>query len=72
MTEPAPHVGLTEIAQILGVKRQRAYVLAKRKDFPAPVTATKAGRAWKRADIEKWEATWDRTPGRPRKQPPVG
>ena len=73
MTEPTEpeHVGVTEIGEILGVTRQRAYTLTKRADFPAPVATTRAGRAWDKASVVEWSATWDRTNkgGRPRKTP---
>lgn len=66
------HVGLTEIGEILGVTRQRAYTLSGKKDFPAPAGSTKAGRFWNRADIEAFDKTWDRTNpgGRPPKPRP--
>jgi prophage regulatory protein len=47
-------VGLTEIAEILGVSRQRAGQLADGDDFPEPISVLAAGRVWKRADIEAW------------------
>lgn len=47
-------MGLSEIAALLGVSRQRAGQLAERDDFPAPVGEIKAGRIWERADVEAW------------------
>lgn len=69
MSEPTPHVGLTEIAAMFNITRQRAHTIAAGETFPAPIAETKAGRTWRRADVEKWAATWPRTRGRPRKNP---
>ncbi|MCX4799907.1 hypothetical protein OG497_39385 [Streptomyces sp. NBC_01242] len=60
-TEPAAHVGVTEIGEMLNVSRQRANKLVARPDFPAPVARTKAGRVWAREAVVKWEQGWDRT-----------
>ena len=49
-------VGVTEIAEMLGVSKQRADQLAKRTDFPEPEASLAAGRIWSRADIERWAA----------------
>ncbi|MCX4598322.1 helix-turn-helix domain-containing protein [Streptomyces sp. NBC_01549] len=71
-TAPSPHVGVTEIGEMLNVSRQRANKLVARADFPAPVAQTKAGRVWERAAVEKWEKGWDRTNvgGRPPQKAP--
>ena len=47
-------VGLTEIAEILGISRQRVGQLAEGDDFPEPISVLAAGRVWKRTDIEAW------------------
>jgi len=47
-------VGLTEIATMLGVSRQRVGQLADTEGFPVPVADLAAGRIWTRGDIEKW------------------
>lgn len=47
--------GLHEIAEMLGVSRQRADQLARQRDFPKPLDEVKAGRIWRLADIEKWK-----------------
>jgi predicted DNA-binding transcriptional regulator AlpA len=62
-------VGVTEIAEMLGVSRQRADQLAgKYADFPAPEVVLSTGRVWSRARVEEWiKRHPDRRPGRPRK-----
>lgn len=60
-------VGKHEVAEILGVSRQRVDQLADRADFPRPLAALRAGRIWRRDSIERWQRkTGDRPPGRPR------
>ena len=48
--------GPAEIAELLGVSRQRVHQLAARKGFPKPVAVLAAGRIWRRADILAWQA----------------
>src|SRR5215218_9059546 len=61
-------VGVREIAEMLGVSRQRADQLSREyEDFPAPEVALYAGRVWLRSDVELWMRRHpDRRPGRPR------
>lgn len=49
-------VGLTEIAEMLGVSRARAHQLAEVPTFPKPVGSIGGGRQriWKLPDIERW------------------
>lgn len=70
LTRPAiPElVGHAEIAELLGVSRQRAAQLASRPDFPPAVMTLKAGPLRVRQDVEKWIPTWTRRPGRPPRQ----
>jgi len=60
-------VGGTEIAQMLGVSRQRALQLAGRDDFPRPVATLSVGRIWRRQDVTRWALAngrlTDATPG---------
>lgn len=66
---PNPHVGVTEIGQMLGVSRQRANRLVAKAGFPEPIAQTGAGRVWERAAVEEWAKGWDRdnVGGRPPK-----
>lgn len=57
-------VGLNEIGNMVGVTRQRAFMLARRLDFPEPVANLATGRLWRRVDVERWANKWDRSPGR--------
>ena len=48
-------VGVAEIAELLGVSRQRVDRITKTfDDFPAPEVELIAGRVWKRKEIEAW------------------
>lgn len=59
-------VGITEIAQMLGVSRPRASQLTETKGFPPPAARLSMGPIWRRSAIEKWvEKTGPRKPGRP-------
>jgi prophage regulatory protein len=67
-------VGLSEIATMLGVSRQRAGQLVRDyEDFPPPVAELASGRIWKTVDVEAWaNAHPVRPPGRPVSQPDRG
>jgi predicted DNA-binding transcriptional regulator AlpA len=60
-------VGMAEIAEMLGVSRQRvAQLIETYDDFPSPEVELTAGRIWSRTAIETWIATHpERGPGRP-------
>lgn len=61
-------VGLADIAEILGVSRQRAAELSAAANFPPAVAHTKAaGPLRVRRQVEVWASTWERKPGRPKK-----
>jgi FtsZ-interacting cell division protein YlmF len=48
-------VGVAEIAQLLGVSRQRVHELMRTDSaFPAPAAELAAGRIWHRPDVEQW------------------
>lgn len=56
--------GITEIAGILAVSRQRAHQLTKRPDFPVAVANLAAGPVWTRPSINHFVETWQRKIGR--------
>lgn len=58
--------GIAEVAQILGVSRQRASEMAGSGGLPRPVADLAAGPVWLRAAIVSFNERWERKPGRPR------
>lgn len=60
-------VGYAEIAEVLGVSRQRAREIANTvKPFPAAAVHVSSGPLYIRDSVEAWAKTWERKPGRPR------
>jgi hypothetical protein len=47
-------VGVTEIAGLINVSRQRADQISRTKGFPDPVQELASGRLWLQADVEAW------------------
>lgn len=64
--EAQGYVGVTEIARLLGVSKQRVAELRRRRDFPAPIAELAAGPMWTRASLNRFVQAWPRKPGRPR------
>ena len=62
-------VSNADIAEMLGVTRQRAAQLAARDDFPPAVQSIKAGPLRVRSQVETWAKSWARANGRPRHEP---
>jgi len=50
-------MGAAEIADRLGVSRQRVQQLVSRPDFPAPSHVLAMGKVWETEDVERWIAT---------------
>jgi len=61
-------VGVTEVADLLGVSRQRLSKLRERHEFPAPVAVLSAGPVWRRGDLSTFAGGWQRKAGRPPKE----
>jgi predicted DNA-binding transcriptional regulator AlpA len=58
-----------DIAGMLGVSRERvAQLAAEQENFPASVGMVGKSLVWHRADVERWQKTWARRPGRPPKE----
>ncbi len=59
--------GLSEIATMLGVSRQRAgQIVGDYDDFPQPVAELASGRIWETVAVDAWaQAHPVRPPGRP-------
>jgi hypothetical protein len=60
-------VGVSEIAELLGVSRQRASAVAKRADFPTPIASLASGPVWTRPSLNRFVDEWPRKEGRPPK-----
>jgi hypothetical protein len=65
--EPEGYAGVSEIAQLLDVSKQRVSELRRLPGFPAPVAELAAGPVWHRSMLQRFIDTWERKPGRPRK-----
>lgn len=60
-------VGVAEVAELLGVTKQRASMITQRDDFPAPIAKLASGPVWRAGAISTFKDGWRRKPGRPRK-----
>ncbi len=49
-----------EIAELLGVSRQRVDQLTRTDEFPPPAAELAIGRVWERSAIEAWARTTGR------------
>jgi hypothetical protein len=61
-------LGIAELAEILGVSRQRASQVARINAFPKPYAELASGPVWFSTNVERFVQEWERKPGRPRKQ----
>jgi hypothetical protein len=55
-----------EVADELGVSRQRVHQLRGSAGFPAPLADLRGGAVWDAAAIRRFDKGWHRRPGRPR------
>nr|WP_264025532.1 hypothetical protein [Mycolicibacterium pyrenivorans] len=55
-----------EIAEELGVARQRVHQLRSTAAFPSPLAELRGGAIWDAAAVRKFAHDWERKPGRPR------
>lgn len=69
MQQDHRHVGIAEIANLLGVTRARASAIARtHADFPEPTDRLAAGPIWHADDVTAWIQDHPQRPaGRPRK-----
>ena len=63
--EPEEYAGVSEVAELLGVSRQRVSELRARDGFPEPVAELAAGPVWAVSSLRTFLANWPRKPGRP-------
>lgn len=47
-------MGVAEVAELLGVSRQRVHQLVAQTGFPEPVAHLAAGLIWERDEVERW------------------
>ena len=62
-------VGIRELADLLGVTRQRASQIAAMRTFPAPLAKLAAGPVWNKASLTWFLEDWAREPRRPGPKP---
>jgi hypothetical protein len=55
-----------EIADELGVSRQRVHKLREMAAFPLPLAELRGGAVWDAVAVRKFAENWKRKPGRPR------
>lgn len=54
-----------EVAEELGVSRQRVHQLRSGGGFPDPVADLRSGAVWDAGEIRRFARKWERRPGRP-------
>jgi predicted DNA-binding transcriptional regulator AlpA len=59
MTKAAT-VRLIEVAELLGVTKQRAHQIADERGFPALLAEDARGRVWSRYEVQAWAKVWRR------------
>ena len=57
---PSKTVRLIEVAELLGVSKQRAHQIADEDGFRAPVDEDVRGRLWDRREVTAWAKRWRR------------
>jgi predicted DNA-binding transcriptional regulator AlpA len=53
-------VRIVEIAELLGVSKQRAHQIAEERGFPDPTGRDGRGRLWDRSEVVTWAKVWRR------------
>jgi hypothetical protein len=64
--EAERYAGVSEVAELFGVSRQRVAELRSKAGFPAPIAELRAGPVWKVSSLNRFLEEWERRPGRPR------
>jgi len=57
-------LGVAEIADALGVSKQRVSELAAQESFPVPIARLRSGPVWQRSALARFMSSWNRRPGR--------
>jgi hypothetical protein len=60
-------VGVSELADLLKVSKQRISKISSAAEFPKPIAKLAAGPIWRKIAIARFAEAWERRPGRPRK-----
>lgn len=60
-------LGVKELADLLGVSKQRVWELRNTKGFPQPLTNLASTPVWTESSVQHFLEEWRRKPGRPRK-----
>lgn len=55
-----PVLGAAEIAELLGVSRQRVQQLTGKPGFPEPFAHLSMGKVWRTSDVLAWAVTTGR------------
>lgn len=63
--DPEEYAGVSEVAALLGVSRQRVSELRARDGFPEPIAELASGPVWAVTSLRSFVANWPRKPGRP-------
>jgi len=58
ITKPMGPIRLIEVAELLGVSKQRAHQIADEPGFPNPVAEDGRGRLWDRREVAAWAKRW--------------
>jgi hypothetical protein len=51
-----------DIAQILGVSKERANQLSTETPVPRPAATSSRGRLWRRSDVKRWASDYEGGP----------
>jgi len=70
ISEPAEeYVGVSEVAELLGVARQRvSQIVANIEGAPEPLARLRSGPVWTRSSWNLFNEMWERKSGRPRNE----
>jgi predicted DNA-binding transcriptional regulator AlpA len=60
ITKPKGPIRLVEVAELLGVSKQRAHQIADDPGFPSPLAEDARGRVWSRDEVQAWAKRWRR------------
>ena len=64
---PNPELlGAAEVAELVGISKQRLAELRESARFPAPIAELHCGPVWASPAVQDFVRSWERRPGRPR------